>query len=76
MYGDTLGDRGRHDSSNLFDTGQSQLRDAAEATQQLLRGTRANAGNIFQASLHGALRPALAMECHSKPVSFVADLLN
>ena len=65
-----------NDAGDLFDAGGPQLRDAAEAPQQLLRRARANAGNIFKACLNRALRAALAVKTDGKSVSFVADLLD
>jgi hypothetical protein len=60
----------------LLDAGGSQLRDAAEAPQQLLRRARTHAGNVFQASLNRALGPALAMESYGEPVRLVSYLLD
>src|SRR5882672_3319130 len=66
----------RDDSRDLLDAGGPQLRDAAEPPQELLRRSRAHAGNVFQAGLNRAPRPALAMKSYREAVSFVADLLN
>ena len=76
MGGHTLGERRRHDSRDLLDTGRPQLCDAAEASQQLLRGARAHPGNVFKTRLNRALCPALAMEPHGEAVGFIADLLD
>ena len=74
--GNALRESRRHDSRDLLDAGGPQLRDAAEPPQELLRRSRAHAGNVFQTGLNRAPRPALAMESHCEAVSFVADLLN
>ena len=76
MGGNALGNRRRHDPGDLFDAGGSQVRNAAEAPQQLLCRARAYAGNVFQAGLNRAFCPALAMKSYSEAMRFVADLLN
>ena len=76
MSGHTLSERRRHDSRDLLDAGRPQLRDAAEAPQQLLCCARAYAGDVLETRLNRALCPALAMESYGEAVGFVADLLN
>ena len=76
MGGNTFGERRRHDSSDLFDAGRPQLRDASEAAQKFLRSARAYARNVFHAGLNRALGPALAMESYREAVCLVANLLD
>ena len=44
--------------------------------QQFLRRARADAGNILQARLNGALRAALPVKTHGEAVRFIANLLD
>ena len=76
MRGNALSEHRRHDPGDLFDAGGPQLRDAAEAPQQLLRRARTYPGNVFEPGLNGALGPALAMKSHGKAMCFVTYLLN
>lgn len=76
MRGHTFRQRQRHDPGDLFDAGRPQLRDAAEAPQQLLRRARADAGNVREACLDRAFRPPLSVEAYGEAMGFIANLLD
>ena len=74
--GNALRERPRHDPGNLLDAGRAQLRDAAEAPQQFLCCARADARDIFKASLNRALCASLAVKTHGEAMGFVANQLD
>jgi hypothetical protein len=76
VRGNALRKRLGNHPGDLLDAGGTQLRDASKAPQKLLRGARANPGNILKARLNRSFGAALPVKADRKPMRFVADLLN
>ena len=76
MFGDARGNRPRYHPGEVFGTGQSQAGDASKFSQQLLHGSRTDAGNFVEFRFQGSARAALPVKTDGEAVRFVADLLN
>ena len=64
------------DLAQFFEAGAADVRNAAKFAQELLRGTRTNAGNPIQCGACLAGGAALAVERYGKAMCLVANLLN